>query len=223
MTTPQEPPEQPAVGPLLTEARLRRGLSLSDVERQTRIPRRYLQALEADDFNILPAPVYARGFLRNYARFLGLDENEIVRGLSLGNPQPSVLPVVAQPRNPDLWKFGLVAFAIGLLLWAVLGLKVYNLAGDLVDDITGGSDSSGPTPIITTPTPVPSCDELASRAALTPEEQRFFDQACATPTPEPPTAVPDRTDCEEIRGTDYRSEAERQFFLGNCLTPPAGG
>jgi hypothetical protein len=34
-----------------------------------------------------------------------------------------------------------------------------------------------------------------------------------------PTQPPDRTTCEEIRGTDYRSEAEREFFRANCITP----
>ncbi len=35
-----------------------------------------------------------------------------------------------------------------------------------------------------------------------------------------PTRLPDRTSCDEIRGTDYRSEAERQFFLANCRPIP---
>jgi hypothetical protein len=39
----------------------------------------------------------------------------------------------------------------------------------------------------------------------------------ATPTPQPTTqALPDRTNCDEIRGTQYRSVAEREFFLANC-------
>jgi len=39
-----------------------------------------------------------------------------------------------------------------------------------------------------------------------------------TPTPEPePTSLPDRTSCEEIRGTDYRSEQEHQFFIASCI------
>ena len=40
--------------------------------------------------------------------------------------------------------------------------------------------------------------------------------AAVTPTPEP-TVLPDRTDCEAIRGTQYRSASERQYFLGNCI------
>ena len=43
-----------------------------------------------------------------------------------------------------------------------------------------------------------------------------------TPTPEPePVPLPDRTSCEEIRGTDYRSEGEHQFFVANCIPTPA--
>ena len=219
MTTPQQPREAKLVGPILAEARNRRGLSLSDAERQTRIPRRYLQALEADQFNVLPAPVYARGFLRNYARFLGLDENELVAGLDLGNQQPSVLPVMPSRRNNNLGLVALTAFALGLILWAVLGLRVFNLAGDVIDDI-GGGDSPAPTPIIVTSTPGPTCENLRDGESLTPEEQQFFDANCATPTPEP-IETPGRT-CDEIRGTSYESSEERDFFLGNCLTPPAG-
>ena len=221
MPTPPEPHQSPSVGQRLSEARLARGLSLSDAERQTRIARRYLQALEADQFGILPAPVYARGFLRNYARFLGLDDRELMAGLSLSQPPPSVLPVIPQRRNPYVWLVAGAAFGAGLLLWVFLGLGVYQSLEGLIEDI--GGESPQPTPIVTTPGPAFSCADLRGRAALSAEEQEWFSANCVTPTPSEPTAVPGRTSCEEIRGTDYRSEAERDFFLGNCLTPPAGG
>jgi cytoskeleton protein RodZ len=222
LVTPHEPQATPLVGHRLREARQDRGLSLGDVERQTRIPSQYLQAMEADQFGIIPAPVYARGFLRNYARFLGLDENELLAGLALGDPQPGVLPIIRQRRSTNLWAVAGVAFMLGLLLWAILVLKVSNVAEDLWSDITGGDDSPVATPIVVTATPAPSCDQLATGAELSPEEQQFFDANCATPTPEPPTPAPFRTDCDAIRGTDYESAAERDFFLENCLTPAPG-
>ncbi len=64
------------LGPLLTRAREARGLTIEDAERDTRISRRYLQALEAEHFEVIPAPVYARGFLRSYSQYLGLDPRE---------------------------------------------------------------------------------------------------------------------------------------------------
>ncbi len=64
------------LGSLLVRAREARGLTLEDAERDTRISRRYLQALEAEQFEVIPAPVYARGFLRSYSQYLGLDAQE---------------------------------------------------------------------------------------------------------------------------------------------------
>lgn len=64
------------LGSWLTRAREARGLTLEDAERDTRISRRYLQALEAEQFEVIPAPVYARGFLRSYSQYLGLDPQE---------------------------------------------------------------------------------------------------------------------------------------------------
>lgn len=61
------------IGNTLRSARLRRDLDLHDCERETRIRARYLGALEDERFDILPEPAYARGFLRSYATFLGLD------------------------------------------------------------------------------------------------------------------------------------------------------
>ena len=61
------------IGASLREARLRRGLSAGDVERELRIRERYLRALEEEQWELLPGEAYAKGFLRTYAEFLGLD------------------------------------------------------------------------------------------------------------------------------------------------------
>ena len=66
------------IGRSLLEARERLGLTLDEVERATRIRTSNLQALERGDFNALPSPVQARGFLNNYADFLGLDVDAIL-------------------------------------------------------------------------------------------------------------------------------------------------
>jgi cytoskeletal protein RodZ len=62
-----------SLGETLRQARLDRGVSLLDAEQETHIRRRYLEALEMEDYAVLPATVYARGFVRTYARYLGLD------------------------------------------------------------------------------------------------------------------------------------------------------
>ena len=66
------------IGQQLVQAREVSGRTLEDAERDTRISRRYLQALEDEQFELIPAPVYARGFLRSYSQYLGLDPQALV-------------------------------------------------------------------------------------------------------------------------------------------------
>src|SRR5579872_4481844 len=66
------------LGSELREARLSRDLTLDQVERQIRIRAKFLEALEQGNNTALPSEVQARGFLRNYARFLGMDGDAMV-------------------------------------------------------------------------------------------------------------------------------------------------
>src|SRR3954453_7742483 len=68
----------PPVGETLQLARERKGVDLYRAERDTKIRLRYLAALEDGDWDELPAPVYTKGFLRNYAIYLGLEPEEIL-------------------------------------------------------------------------------------------------------------------------------------------------
>jgi cytoskeletal protein RodZ len=66
------------LGELLRETRESKGISLAEVEEVTRIRQQFLQALEEEDFAALPGEVFTRGFLRNYAMYLGLDPQQVV-------------------------------------------------------------------------------------------------------------------------------------------------
>jgi cytoskeleton protein RodZ len=61
------------IGNSLREARLRQGLDLAEIEQATKICSRYLRALEEEQFEMLPAQTYVKGFLKAYADQLGLD------------------------------------------------------------------------------------------------------------------------------------------------------
>lgn len=67
-----------AFGQWLRQQREVRGVELDEVARATKVSARYLEALEDGRFELLPAPVFARGFLREYARYVGLDADEAV-------------------------------------------------------------------------------------------------------------------------------------------------
>lgn len=69
------------IGRFLEQARKERGLSLEEVEQATKIRKRYLAGLESEDFAMLPDAVYAQGFLKTYANFLGLDGEALSRQL----------------------------------------------------------------------------------------------------------------------------------------------
>ena len=87
------------IGERLIQAREERGLNLEDAERDTRISRRYLQALEEETFNIIPAPVYARGFLRSYSQYLGLDTASLLARFPQDTPSPGPSSSRAQPQG----------------------------------------------------------------------------------------------------------------------------
>lgn len=66
------------LGQLLHQQRLRKKLSLEDVSRRTKIKETFLAAIERGDYNRLPSPAYAKGFVTNYATFLGLPRAEVI-------------------------------------------------------------------------------------------------------------------------------------------------
>ncbi|MDQ3637750.1 MAG: helix-turn-helix domain-containing protein, partial [Actinomycetota bacterium] len=69
------------IGQILEKKRLEKGLSLKEVEHATKIRTRYLEGLEREDPTVLPDPIYARGFLKTYANFLGLDGESLSKEL----------------------------------------------------------------------------------------------------------------------------------------------
>lgn len=68
-----------SVGTLLREARLAKKLSLAEAEQGTSIRRRYLEAIENDEYDKTPGEVFLKGMLRNYGNFLGLNGPELVQ------------------------------------------------------------------------------------------------------------------------------------------------
>src|SRR5512139_3132033 len=66
------------IGQRLKAAREEQRLTLDKVFESTRIRVQYLQAMEDDDLSVMPSPVQARGYLRNYAEFLGFDVGKLL-------------------------------------------------------------------------------------------------------------------------------------------------
>ena len=96
------------VGEKLSEERIRRGLTLEEVAKATKIRASFLQAIEKGEYKKLPSGTYVHGFVRNYAKFLGLPEYEILslfknlskaagRGALITFGQSNHAPVIFRP------------------------------------------------------------------------------------------------------------------------------
>jgi hypothetical protein len=68
----------PEIGATLREARMRARIDITEVERRTKIRAKYLRAIENEEWDLLPGPVYAKSFLRTYGDYLGLDSRMLV-------------------------------------------------------------------------------------------------------------------------------------------------
>jgi len=66
------------LGPIFKEARAESGKSIDDAVKETKIAKKYLFAIENENFDIFPGETYLIGFIRNYSQFLGLDPDEMV-------------------------------------------------------------------------------------------------------------------------------------------------
>ena len=81
---PQQHSELASFGEELRREREIRGISLKEIADATKISRRFLDAIERNDHKTLPAPVFTRGFVREYARYLGLNSEEMVNRYNFG-------------------------------------------------------------------------------------------------------------------------------------------
>ncbi|HHY37958.1 MAG TPA: helix-turn-helix domain-containing protein [Clostridia bacterium] len=80
------------IGERLREARERKGLTIKQVQEDTKIRRRYIEAMEAGEFDLIPGgEVYQRGFIRTYARYLGTDERVLMEEWRLLHAPPEDL------------------------------------------------------------------------------------------------------------------------------------
>lgn len=185
------------LGATLREARERRGLSLGEVERHLRIRTHLLDALERGDLASLPSEAQARGFVRNYAEFLGLDPQAILDVLEEGRRQrktgprpaatgpaptgPSVVVRSRRPRwfSPDLFiAAGVTLSVLIMLIWG--GGRVMAAMRERTEAEVAASGFLVPT-ASTTPEPSAAVIESGTEAAA-PAELVVVPQETLIPT-----------------------------------------
>lgn len=182
------------VGGILKEARTAKKITLPDAERATKIRLKFLESIEQDDYSTLPSLSYAKGFVKNYSEFLGLDSGIVMAFFRRQTTDVSRLSLLPKAESASLKKslFRLTPgrFLAGLLVALVLiflaylgmqygrlnqapGLTVDSPAHQLVTyeprvDILGKTDSDATVTVNGT-------------SVLVRGDGKFFDQVSLTP------------------------------------------
>lgn len=167
------------IGTSLQEARAKRGLELDAVQKALRIRRRYLEALENERFDQLPGEVYARGFLREYAEFLGLDGSLYVEEYNARHASHEPQPIAAQPTAARLQGGGgrlALAAAVIVLVCAGGGLVAWRLAGSHGSG-TAAPPAHAPTAPTTRATTAPAPANASQRQRPQPTQELILSAA----------------------------------------------
>jgi len=114
--------EKQTVGEILREARKEKGLTLEEISRETNIPKRYLEALEEDNFTVFASETYAMGFLSNFAEVLELDKDLLIAQFKRQKKIEEDSPIEALVGNKtsDIKKFIVPAVAGVLTVLIIL-------------------------------------------------------------------------------------------------------
>lgn len=181
------------IGDTLRDARRREGTTLTDAAADTRIRESYLAALEEENFSVLGGDVYAKGFLKSYARFLGLDPEPLLEtyrnhyqvtdeGLLVHGSRIAPAPVEGRSRGNSL------------LLLGVLVVAVLTVVGFFSDDDVEGGAAVAPDPVPATTAPAPDDEGAVGESG---DGAPDGEQETAAPAPTP-TTTPTPSVLEEV-------------------------
>jgi len=125
------------LGEKLRQAREERGISISEVAEQTRISPHYIDSIENDDYRTLPGGIFNKGFVKSYAKYVGIDEQEALQdysslianqsGVSSDEPKTYKPEVLTDDRATSSM-IPTIIFAViilGLMSWGLLKLVDY--------------------------------------------------------------------------------------------------
>jgi cytoskeleton protein RodZ len=165
------------IGNSLREARYRQQLEFSEIEQATKIRARYLQALEEESFDALPAQAYVKGFLRNYAEYLGLDGqlyvDEYNSRYAVGEEEPRE-PVVARrtstvhARHRRMERRGVLFALLGIGVVFALVIAAWKFSGNDTSPIANLNTKN------TTPTTKAATPAKPKHTVVRPTRFRFF-------------------------------------------------
>jgi cytoskeleton protein RodZ len=185
-----------SVGDHLRGLRERRGLSLDEISRATRVASRYLEALEADRFAALPAPVFTRGFILAYCQALGESADEALElydgreGVATAAPR-RVAPAAARAPVVETEPRSRSAVLVSFVLLVILGMALFAVAL-MTQPAREQRVDSGPQPIAEAPAPTPTSPSATAAADPAPPSAPTNTPSTKTPAvaTSPPASSP---------------------------------
>lgn len=173
-----------SVGQILHDAREAQGITLEDAAARLRLMQRQVEAMETDDFASLDPPVFARGFVRNYARLLGLAPDALLARMAGAPAEPAEVSHAAPPQ-PHSWLSSpwLILLLLGLLVVVAMPVVLYWWLNSAGEEGPGkqvpSAAQSYPAPVAV-PVPVAETADAASPAV----------QVAPVPSPAPAAGAP---------------------------------
>jgi cytoskeletal protein RodZ len=197
----------PGLGEAFRAAREARNLSLSDVADQIHIRTVYLQAIEEEDWSAIAAPVYVRGFIRTYARFLGLDPQiaieqfNAVAGETTTVQAPIRVTAARSGPSPWLWVGGAAAaLLVGLVAFNYLQLQRSSPTPDTTDATPAAAVTvAAGAPIHAAASPAASATPIVEAASAAPQATDAAGSPAASPSPAPSPLPTPKTAALAIR------------------------
>jgi len=204
----REEPARESAGARLTAERRSLGLSLGDIARQLKLSVRQVEALERDDYASFAGPVFVRGFLRNYAKLLGLDPEALIAAASPA-PAASAPPAPVEEEretaaNPERNRRIFTSVVIVALVVIAVVLLASNAARDrrvdapgndvpaLQPSVAGTVAQSEPPPSTNA---APASPPEASAAPEKPLSPQTGELSAATPAP--PSKAPQTSTAQQ--------------------------
>lgn len=150
---PIRPAGSTGAGALLLAERRRQGLSLGDISRQLKLSVRQVEALERDDFAVFHSPVFVHGFIRNYAKLLGMEPapllaqaDSVLQPAAPGKPQAVAAVAAEADVQPRRTRFGPARVGGGIAAVLVVAAVAYLIGG-------GRNGEAPPQPILDSVSP----------------------------------------------------------------------
>ncbi|MHA6529185.1 RodZ domain-containing protein [Paenibacillus sp. BAC0078] len=187
------------LGRHLKEARLQKGMSLDDVQEVTKIRKKYLEAIEAGDYKVLPGSFYVRAFIKTYAEAVGVNPDELIEEHgsvpAAAPPEDTTMETVIQKRSRKPETERNAKWLPTLLMWTfpvlIIVVIYWYASSNMNKSDPNKTDTANLTAATQDPSAVKPSPTAAGGGAAIPSASASTDTATATPeTTVAPSSTP---------------------------------